>query len=167
MLFVFVASLYLSMRRNDDDDDASHQGKDQPHSSSIRSFLLSSIRDAKYQSFLIHLHTHFSLTMIPKFYFLLISTSFASNFVKALPTCPNNTITWFPCNQNGTFPHTCGNLSVPLDYSNSSSSKTFNLSLVKVPAVKEPRQGSILFNPGGPGIAGTRLVTSMGGELLM
>ena len=49
----------------------------------------------------------------------------------------------------------CGNLTVPLDYTDPSTSSTLRLELVKVPAVKEPFGGSILFNFGGPGIAGT------------
>lgn len=147
-------------------------------SSSIRSLLLSS-QDTNYYSFshpFTHIHLFYfllsmiynlhPLTMAAKFYTLLLSTSLASNFVRALPTYPNNTVTWYSCSSNGTIPYTCGNLSVPLDYSDSSSSKTLNLSLVKVAATKEPHQGSILFNPGGPGIPGRSFVTALGSELL-
>jgi hypothetical protein len=45
----------------------------------------------------------------------------------------------------------CGTLAVSLDYSDSSSNQTLNLDIIKIPALKEPKKGSILFNWGGPG----------------
>ncbi|KAL8813754.1 MAG: hypothetical protein Q9200_000007 [Gallowayella weberi] len=63
-------------------------------------------------------------------------------------------IDWFPCRENGSAPLTCGSLLVPLDYLNSSSNTSLNLDLVKISAVKEPKKGTILFNPGAPGGSG-------------
>ncbi|KAF2009112.1 hypothetical protein BU24DRAFT_359054 [Aaosphaeria arxii CBS 175.79] len=78
-----------------------------------------------------------------------------------------NGITWRVCpqelheldNSNRTFE--CGTLSVPLDYTNNSSSQRINLEIIRVPATKEPRKGSIFFNFGGPGGDG---LTNMAGS---
>lgn len=64
----------------------------------------------------------------------------------------NNTeIKWGPCKLNTTLPVQCAQLSVPLDYTNKSCSDTLNLDLIKYPAQKQPKRGSILLNFGGPG----------------
>jgi len=64
-------------------------------------------------------------------------------------------IQWGPCTDfNSTVPIQCGNLSVPLDYTNPNSTETLQLQLLKVPATKTPSKGSILFNFGGPGEPG-------------
>ncbi|CAL8580360.1 hypothetical protein XPA_006089 [Xanthoria parietina] len=52
----------------------------------------------------------------------------------------------------------CGTLTVPLDYVDTTSNATLELQLVKVSAVKQPKKGSILFNPGGPGSPGRDLI---------
>lgn len=52
----------------------------------------------------------------------------------------------------------CGTLTVPLDYVGTTSNATLELQLVKVSAVKQPKKGSILFNPGGPGSPGRDLI---------
>ncbi|KAF2145297.1 uncharacterized protein K452DRAFT_316367 [Aplosporella prunicola CBS 121167] len=67
-------------------------------------------------------------------------------------------IQWGPCAEDltaldDTLPIMCGNLSVPLDYSVSNSSKTLKLELVKLPAQSKTSSGSILLNFGGPGEA--------------
>ena len=73
---------------------------------------------------------------------------------------PNRSIEWFPCTLVAEGPpSTCGTLAVPLDYTEQESGKLLNLSLVKVNATKEPFKGSILFNPGGPGLPGRSLLT--------
>ncbi|KAK2764477.1 hypothetical protein FQN54_009172 [Arachnomyces sp. PD_36] len=46
----------------------------------------------------------------------------------------------------------CANFTVPLDYSNPNSGETLDLQLLRVPAAKTPKKGTILFNFGGPGI---------------
>ncbi|KAL8789720.1 MAG: hypothetical protein Q9213_000970 [Squamulea squamosa] len=65
-----------------------------------------------------------------------------------------HTINWFPCKENGSAPLTCGSLQVPLDYLDTSSNASLKLDLVKISANKEPKKGSIIFNPGGPGGSG-------------
>ena len=72
---------------------------------------------------------------------------------------PNRLIEWFPCTlgTEATL-STCGTLAVPLDYTEQDSGKLLNLSLVKVNATKEPFKGSVLFNPGGPGVPGRSLL---------
>ncbi|KAI0122252.1 TAP-like protein-domain-containing protein [Daldinia grandis] len=66
--------------------------------------------------------------------------------------CSNNTeIRWGPCKLNTTLPVQCAQLTVPLDYTDESCSDTLNLDLIKYPAQKQPKRGSILLNFGGPG----------------
>ncbi|KUJ14505.1 uncharacterized protein LY89DRAFT_736537 [Mollisia scopiformis] len=91
---------------------------------------------------------------------LILATSTSRLLVHALPTYSDKTIIWYPCGDSTTIPYSCGNLTVPLDYTDHSSAKTLSLSLVKVNATKQPSQGSILFNPGGPGEIGTSFVAA-------
>ena len=81
-----------------------------------------------------------------------------SAVVAAYSPPANTSINWYPCKQNGTAPYECGSLAVPLDYTDAASNKTLNLDLVKVSATKQPKKGSILFNPGGPGDGGRNFV---------
>lgn len=48
----------------------------------------------------------------------------------------------------------CAELNVPLDYTDPRCEQTLPLQLVKVNATKKPFMGSIIFNPGGPGVSG-------------
>ncbi|KAF7547481.1 hypothetical protein G7Z17_g7696 [Cylindrodendrum hubeiense] len=68
----------------------------------------------------------------------------------------NHGIVWKSCDLglNETAPMLCGSLVVPLDYTDTYSSETIKLELLKVDAVKSPSKGSILFNFGGPGATG-------------
>lgn len=65
-------------------------------------------------------------------------------------------IQWAPCDPdefNTTIiQFQCGNLAVPLDYTELDSNQTLSLELIKIPATSEPWLGSILFNLGGPGV---------------
>ncbi|KAL4878414.1 TAP-like protein-domain-containing protein [Aspergillus karnatakaensis] len=80
-------------------------------------------------------------------------------------------ISWGPCDF-GDDTLQCGNLSVPLDYTDPHSNATLKLQLLKVPAVHTPKKGSILFNFGGPGLESrmslaaysARYLASTGGE---
>ncbi|KAH7112950.1 TAP-like protein-domain-containing protein [Dendryphion nanum] len=91
------------------------------------------------------------------FFAVLPSTVFST------PTNNNQTpaldkIKWQNCTdpllvKQATAPILCGNLTVPLDYTDTRSNKTHTISLVKVPALKQPAKGSIQFNFGGPGYA--------------
>ncbi|KAK4152578.1 TAP-like protein-domain-containing protein [Chaetomidium leptoderma] len=64
-------------------------------------------------------------------------------------------ITWGPCDfeTTGSGPIECGTLSVPLDYTNATSSEKLTLSLIKSPSRSKTKtvKKSILFNFGGPG----------------
>ncbi|KAE8383837.1 TAP-like protein-domain-containing protein [Aspergillus bertholletiae] len=65
----------------------------------------------------------------------------------------SETIAWGSCQEDTIkAPAQCGNLTVPLDYTDLDSGKTLQLQLLKVPALHEPKQGTILFNFGGPGL---------------
>lgn len=68
-------------------------------------------------------------------------------------TNPSGEINWTPCYgfENITKVE-CGNLTVPLDYTNETDTRTVTLNLIKNPAQKQPApKGSILLNYGGPG----------------
>lgn len=76
-------------------------------------------------------------------------------------------IDWGECNLNftrfdGTVavppqPIQCARLTVPLDYSKVNS-ETLDLQLLRVEATLQPSRGSIIYNPGGPGAAGTEFL---------
>lgn len=70
-------------------------------------------------------------------------------------------IQWGPCDIDwGIFERSihvdtdCAILHVPLDYTDTTSTRTLPLHLAKVNATKEPFMGSIVLNPGGPGASG-------------
>ncbi|RYP62594.1 hypothetical protein DL771_009673 [Monosporascus sp. 5C6A] len=68
--------------------------------------------------------------------------------------CMASEIRWGPCDDiqtDNTTAIECGDLRVPLDYTNPTSNETLRLQLVRVPAAVQPSQGSIQFNFGGPG----------------
>jgi pimeloyl-ACP methyl ester carboxylesterase len=66
------------------------------------------------------------------------------------PTLAAGSITWTSCGAG----FQCGNLMVPLDYTNPSGRKV-SLALIKKPKQgTQPRIGSVLYNPGGPGESG-------------
>ncbi|KAL8371189.1 hypothetical protein RB595_001167 [Gaeumannomyces hyphopodioides] len=86
----------------------------------------------------------------------VLSTGGESGFVRGRT---ESKISWGPCSPELQFNITnpaavCGNLTVPLDYRNSSNGAVVTLELLKWPAVHQPSRGSILTNPGGPGASG-------------
>ncbi|KAF4806895.1 putative hydrolase [Colletotrichum siamense] len=77
-----------------------------------------------------------------------------------------NDIEWGDCAElNSTEPIQCANLTVPLDYTSPNSRKTLDLQLLRIPATRQPSKGSILFNFGGPGVAGRPTMAGVGGAL--
>lgn len=73
------------------------------------------------------------------------------------------TINWGPCTDfNSTEPIQCANLTVPLDYTDQTSNKTLELQLLRIPALRQPSKGSILFNFGGPSVAGRPTMAQSG-----
>lgn len=83
------------------------------------------------------------------------------------PSTTTNSINWFRCDQNATWPVTCGTLAVPLDYTDKASSESLDLKLLKFNATKEPVKGSILFNPGGPGAVTREFLAGYATQMLM
>jgi pimeloyl-ACP methyl ester carboxylesterase len=76
--------------------------------------------------------------------------------VTELPVTP---IPWTPCNGG----LQCGNLIVPVDYSAPNNGQTISVAVVRHPAeVPADRIGSLVIDPGGPGVSG---VDDMANEL--
>jgi hypothetical protein len=76
-------------------------------------------------------------------------------------------IQWGTCGDgefNTTLTVECGSVKVPLDYSVSNST-TFDLEIVKIPALIQPSKGSILHNFGGPGLECRRTLVLVGSIL--
>jgi hypothetical protein len=73
-----------------------------------------------------------------------------------VPRQTNSPIDWTDCEYPWDTPRPlqCAKLSVPLDYTDESGSERLELDLVKIAATKEPVLGSMLINPGGPGVSG-------------
>jgi pimeloyl-ACP methyl ester carboxylesterase len=72
---------------------------------------------------------------------------------------PITPINWTPCNGD----LQCGNLVVPLDYAHSDKGPTISIALARHPAeVPADRIGSLVIDPGGPGVSG---VDNMANEL--
>jgi len=90
----------------------------------------------------------------------LLSITAASGAVVHQNSVRNSKIQWGPCPEslNATIDVTCAKLPVPLDYTNSSSTETLELNLIRYPAQNGPSKGTILLNFGGPGQDG---LTSM------
>ena len=72
--------------------------------------------------------------------------------IPAVDSHNQSSIQWGPCSIESPLDTQCANLTVPRDYTQPNSSATVQLELLKVPAVKGPSKGSILFNFGGPGV---------------
>ncbi|KAM7195851.1 TAP-like domain containing protein [Rhypophila sp. PSN 637] len=72
----------------------------------------------------------------------------------------DNRIEWKPCefedDGKGDGPLECGNLTVPLDYTNPESDNRFIVELLRSRAIKSPSRGSVLLNFGGPGSDGVK-----------
>ncbi|RFN44157.1 hypothetical protein FIE12Z_11605 [Fusarium flagelliforme] len=56
----------------------------------------------------------------------------------------------------------CATIEVPLDYTDPKSEKMVELQLIRYNATKEPFKGSVLWNPGGPGISGIETLAYLG-----
>jgi len=60
----------------------------------------------------------------------------------------------------------CAQLTVPLDDTNPNDARTIDLALTRVPALDPDRRiGSLLVNPGGPGVPGAGFASEIAGEL--
>ncbi|KAM7218622.1 TAP-like domain containing protein [Rhypophila decipiens] len=76
----------------------------------------------------------------------------------------DNRIEWKPCqfedDGKGDGALECGNLTVPLDYTNPESDDRFIVELLRSRAIKSPSRGSVLLNFGGPGYDGVASIRS-------
>lgn len=107
----------------------------------------------------------FRINKPSQFFLLQAIISGTCSYAKTTGNAQNQTIQWGPCSINGTLPLTCANISVPLDYSDSSSTETLTIELIKATATKQPSKGSFLVNFGGPGASGQELLASLGAQL--
>lgn len=102
-------------------------------------------------------------------------TLLSSTVVQALPHTNSShhqfkELKWRPCDlpfpkslkEQITVPIDCATLKVPLDYTKPKLGKMLDIQLVKVHATKEPRKGSVIFNPGGPKSSGVEEVVVKG-----
>ena len=72
----------------------------------------------------------------------------------------SQSIDWQDCS-DGTSPFQCGTVTVPLDYNNPGG-RTITIALKKLPASdSDAEQGSLFFNPGGPGVSGIRTLETL------
>ncbi|RWA10675.1 hypothetical protein EKO27_g4421 [Xylaria grammica] len=82
---------------------------------------------------------------------------------------PTSGIQWKSCpddlNAAATLDVECGTLEAPLDYTAANGTETLELSLVRVPAIKQPSKHSILFNFGGPGLEVRYTLAALAEEL--
>jgi hypothetical protein len=83
---------------------------------------------------------------------LLIGASASASPFTRLDPRQSDRVTWGKCEFEAPGLQ-CANLTVPLDYTEPESDATLALQLLRVPALTEPKKGSILFNFGGPGFA--------------
>ncbi|KAI0893058.1 TAP-like protein-domain-containing protein [Annulohypoxylon nitens] len=90
----------------------------------------------------------------------LLSLAVQGTVAVTVPRDDKSGIQWGPCKLNTTLPVQCAKLPVPLDYTTTNSSKILNLDLIKYPAQKQPKRGSIILNFGGPGQDGLNSMLS-------
>lgn len=120
------------------------------------------------------IHTFISATYLRIFLLpqMISLRSILQLFFLAAATPSSNSkleIQWGACNATevgSSVPIVCGNLEVPLDYTEPSSNATLTLQLARVPASSQPSKGSILFNFGGPGATGRGTLGLLGPALL-
>jgi pimeloyl-ACP methyl ester carboxylesterase len=83
----------------------------------------------------------------------------AANRVAAVPTAPPPPpIVWSPCPSNSPDSgRQCGTVEVPLDYEKPDG-QTLALAVTRAPALSPTPRGTIVFNPGGPGESGNKIL---------
>jgi hypothetical protein len=114
----------------------------------------------KYQHEISNRSTHFSNMSLLAFIFsaALIGVSGASD--------APSTVEWGACDEAlssiGVLPVECSNITVPLDYADAASNQTLDIPLLRVPALKQPSKGSIIFHYGGPGPGGREAMAGFG-----
>ena len=96
------------------------------------------------------------------FVHLTLLTSVQASAIQRQHERRTTDVKWGPCTMNGTLPVQCGNITVPLDYTKPESTASLVIGLLKVPATKQPKKGSILFNFGGPGFPSRADLAALG-----
>ncbi|PVF95173.1 alpha/beta-hydrolase [Serendipita vermifera] len=76
---------------------------------------------------------------------------------------PLKNLTWAPC-ETAPSPFECTTFQVPLDWGDRSKG-VIPLSVIRLPASVQPRQGYMFYNPGGPGAPGTMSLAQYGKEM--
>ncbi|CAE6451037.1 unnamed protein product [Rhizoctonia solani] len=81
-------------------------------------------------------------------------------------TARNNNLEWKNCSQDGFPGRECTRFEVPLDWHNDEVGKA-SLAVIRYPAIKEPKLGTLFMNPGGPGGSGVETVQGADGDVIM
>ncbi|KAH7396098.1 Alpha/Beta hydrolase protein [Pyrenochaeta sp. MPI-SDFR-AT-0127] len=112
--------------------------------------------------------------MFPKTTVFLLLPIFGLSYPTESTQDRNETsLKWTPCNLDFPPSHQqivsahgvpvlCATVQVPLDYTNNQNGKTIDLQLIKVEATEKPFKGSIIMNPGGPGLSGVDEISKKG-----
>lgn len=114
-------------------------------------------RQRTIHSFTVSLQSPFSNNNNMRFHYSASALALIVPFVLA-QECPPGyerpKISWSNCPVNKTQMLQCATLEVPLDYADPTGD-VLNIRLVRIPASSpNPRNRSIIYNPGGPGDAG-------------
>ncbi|KAG8840662.1 hypothetical protein FRB91_005822 [Serendipita sp. 411] len=70
-------------------------------------------------------------------------------------------VAWGGCLNQPQAAFECANVDVPLDWQDASKG-TVPIYVSRYPATKLPRKGYMFYNPGGPGLSGSRFIQSQG-----
>ncbi|CAE6506642.1 unnamed protein product [Rhizoctonia solani] len=77
-----------------------------------------------------------------------------------------NNLEWKNCSIDGFPGRECTRFEVPLDWHNDKPGKAL-LAMIRYPAVKQPKLGTLFMNPGGPGGSGVGTVQGPDGDVIM
>ncbi|KAG8700240.1 hypothetical protein FRC11_013107, partial [Ceratobasidium sp. 423] len=78
----------------------------------------------------------------------------------------NDHLEWKNCSMDNYPGRECTQFEVPLDWHNDAAGKAL-LAVIRYPAIKSPKLGTLFMNPGGPGGSGVDTVQSSFGDQLM
>ncbi|CAE6409120.1 unnamed protein product [Rhizoctonia solani] len=78
----------------------------------------------------------------------------------------NNHLKWQNCSLDDYPGRECAQFEVPLDWHNEAAGKA-SLAVIRYPAIKSPKLGTLFMNPGGPGGSGVETVQGSLGDSLM
>ncbi|CAE7071985.1 unnamed protein product, partial [Rhizoctonia solani] len=78
----------------------------------------------------------------------------------------NNNLQWEDCSIEGFPGRECTRFEVPLDWHNEAAGKA-SLAVIRYPATKQPKRGTLFMNPGGPGGSGLTTVQGPDGDIIL